>query len=221
MPLRSSFVQTNTPFNAASSLSTAQSQPYSRTQSAMRPSTPRFDGSTRPSFQRSPSSKQQRRQFGHNLTLPGLPRFHPANFASSGHSSVANTPGTNPNSPHGPASPGMHQKMYAEAQRQVQAYQRDLFPRSPSSTTFPAERPDSPRLQPLGSPGPVTPLELETGDGGYLYVKSPSRLSMTSNAQLEQHSEQLAEKLAQAQSTRLPASNKSPRSSSTTQSRSR
>ena len=29
------------------------------------------------------------------------------------------------------------------------------------------EKPISPRLEPLGSPGPVTPLELE-GDGGYM-----------------------------------------------------
>lgn len=28
-------------------------------------------------------------------------------------------------------------------------------------------KPTSPRLAPLGSPGPVTPWELETGEGGY------------------------------------------------------
>ena len=33
------------------------------------------------------------------------------------------------------------------------------------------DKPTSPRLEPLGSPGPVTPLELE-GDGGYLMAGS-------------------------------------------------
>lgn len=32
----------------------------------------------------------------------------------------------------------------------------------------PFPRPVSPRLAPMGSPGPVTPMELESGDGGYL-----------------------------------------------------
>ena len=41
-----------------------------------------------------------------------------------------------------------------------------------SSTPIPTESPKSPRLVPLGSPGPVTPLQLESEDGGYLAVRT-------------------------------------------------
>ncbi|PSK35967.1 hypothetical protein C1H76_3568 [Elsinoe australis] len=168
----------------------------------MRPTTPlspRFDGSSRydglqasrqNSYQsRSPNSTQQRRKYGNNLMLPGLPRFHPANYPSS-HSSIANTPASGPNSPHAPSSPGMQQNLRGESQRQMYAYQRETFTRTPSSQFL--ERPDSPRLQPLGSPGPVTPLELETNEGYLSVSKSPARPSTADQ------SEELAKKLAQA-----------------------
>ncbi|KAF2425350.1 hypothetical protein EJ08DRAFT_402952 [Tothia fuscella] len=101
------------------------------------------------------------------LRLPGLPRFHPANFPSAS-SSMASTPSGVP-TPHGPISPHSQQRQYSEAQRQLLNYQRDSYvhKRSASST----QRPISPRLMPLaGSPGPVTPLELEADN--YLTVGS-------------------------------------------------
>ncbi|KAG8626370.1 hypothetical protein KVT40_005315 [Elsinoe batatas] len=175
--------------------------PSARPTTAMRPTTPlspRFDGtssrydgfqaSRQGAYQpRSPSSSQQRRKYGNNLSLPGLPRFHPANYASSSHSSFANTPASGPSSPHGPASPGVQQKLYTEGQRQLYSYQ---LGRTPSSQFL--ERPDSPRLQPLGSPGPVTPLELETHESYLSIGKSPSRATAVDQP------EELASKLAQA-----------------------
>ncbi|KAF2201652.1 hypothetical protein GQ43DRAFT_471606 [Delitschia confertaspora ATCC 74209] len=105
-----------------------------------------------------------------SLRLPSLPRFHPANFPSSQSSSVAGTPATGPSSPQPPLSPRTYHKQYSEAQRQMLMLNRDfLSPGSARSNRTSTPRPTSPRLCPTGSPGPVTPLELE-GAGGYLAV---------------------------------------------------
>jgi hypothetical protein len=102
---------------------------------------------------------------GH-LRLPSLPRFHPANFASSQSSSQAVTPVTGPNSPNTPSSPQNSRSRQYEVQRQMYAYQQQLLASSsgqlrPSN----AAKPTSPRLEPLASPGAVTPLELGGADG--------------------------------------------------------
>lgn len=100
-----------------------------------------------------------------HLRLPSLPRFHPANFPSQS-SSLASTPMAGPDSPQPPMSPRAYQRQYVEAQRQMLNYHRELLAtgsRSHRSTP----KPSSPRLCPTGSPGPVTPLELEEA-GGYL-----------------------------------------------------
>jgi hypothetical protein len=104
--------------------------------------------------QRQPSSGA-----GGPLRLPGLPRYHPANFPSAS-SSMVSTPASGINSPQGPMSPRSQQRQYSEAQRQLMNYQRESF--THKRTTSLTQKPTSPRLMPLaGSPGPVTPLELE------------------------------------------------------------
>ncbi|KAL1592732.1 hypothetical protein SLS60_011148 [Paraconiothyrium brasiliense] len=100
-----------------------------------------------------------------SLRLPSLPRFHPANFASQG-SSAAGTPVTNPNSPQPPLSPRAHQKHYSDVQRQMYSYQQQLMANAARQARG-NTKPSSPKLTPLDSPGPVTPMELE-GAGGYL-----------------------------------------------------
>lgn len=100
-----------------------------------------------------------------NLRLPSLPRFHPANFASSQSSSVAATPTTGANSPQQPPlSPRTHQKQYTEVQRQMYLYQQQLVANAARQARLPAANPSSPRLNPLDSPGPVTPMDLEGAD---------------------------------------------------------
>jgi hypothetical protein len=99
-----------------------------------------------------------------HLRLPSLPRFHPANYASSQSSSQAATPVTGPNSPQTPGSPMNRQY---EAQRQMYNYQQQLFANT-GRQTRPGPKPTSPRLAPLASPGAVTPLELENEADGYL-----------------------------------------------------
>ncbi|KAK0659605.1 hypothetical protein DIS24_g3829 [Lasiodiplodia hormozganensis] len=130
-----------------------------------------------------------------NLRLPSLPRFHPANFPSS-NSSAANTPGTNPNSPQPPPSPRSQHKQYSEAQRQLYIYQRELLANATRNMAT-GTKPASPRLNPLGSPGPVTPLELEGQGGDYLTAgaKASSGLNESRN--------DLVEKLLQEEARRV------------------
>lgn len=56
--------------------------------------------------------------------------------------------------------------MYSDAQKQLYFNQRELLSASiRGSSAGQAGKPVSPRLEPLGSPGPVTPLELEREEG--------------------------------------------------------
>ncbi|RMX71932.1 hypothetical protein D0869_15132 [Hortaea werneckii] len=69
------------------------------------------------------------------------------------------------NSPQPPVSPRAHQRMLSDAQRQLFAYQREMVSAARAQSPGKGEKPVSPRLAPLGSPGPVTPLELGDEDG--------------------------------------------------------
>lgn len=124
-----------------------------------------------------------------------LPRFHPANFPSA-HSSMQTTPdGTL--SPQPPVSPRAHQRIYSDAQKQLFFNQREMLSAAARGTSpSQAGKPRSPRLQPLGSPGPVTPLELEE-DGGYLLAGARPTSSDTTS------SEQLVERLIREESRRV------------------
>ncbi|KAF1849423.1 uncharacterized protein K460DRAFT_277120 [Cucurbitaria berberidis CBS 394.84] len=103
-----------------------------------------------------------------HLRLPSLPRFHPANFASSQNSSQAATPVTGPNSPQAPVSPRPGNNRQYEVQKQMYLYQQQLLANTNRQVRGPNAKPTSPRLAPLASPGAVTPLELEEAAGGYL-----------------------------------------------------
>ncbi|KAK8189044.1 hypothetical protein IWZ00DRAFT_308033 [Phyllosticta capitalensis] len=145
-----------------------------------------------------PRLRPHRQQFGsskNHLKLPNLPRFHPANFPSQS-SSQASTPYSSSASPPPPPSPRTQQKQYSEAQRQLYHYQRDLVASAVARNPLPGHRPVSPRLNPLGSPGPVTPLELESQDGDYLLAgaSTPSDSDAACN--------ELVEKLIQEEAKR-------------------
>jgi len=162
-----------------SSLSSPRSSlrmPSPRTSPALRPTSPlspryentRFD-TIQPPSPRSVHTRQgnsTRRANTHSLKLPSLPRFHPANFPSA-HSSVQSTPDGN-TSPQAPVSPRAHQRMYSDAQKQLLMHQRETIAAAQRDGSPGRDgKPNSPRLAPLGSPGPVTPLMLEQ-DEGYL-----------------------------------------------------
>ncbi|QDS75922.1 hypothetical protein FKW77_002879 [Venturia effusa] len=128
------------------------------------PASPKMDSNASQQRMRA-QVRQQSAGSGPTLRLPGLPRYHPANFSST-HSSLANTPSSGVNSPQAPMSPRAQQRYQSEVQRQL--YSAMQHRRVPSN-----QQPISPRLRPKdGSPGPVTPLELEADN--YLVVGSGS-----------------------------------------------
>ena len=163
-----------------------RSSPAIRPQSPLSPryDTGRFETLQPPSPRqmhgRSVGSSQRRANTG-SLKLPSLPRYHPANFPSA-NSSLQTTPDAgNMGSPQPPMSPRAHQKVINDAQKHLFLYQRELV--SVARAQSPQlDNPRSPRLAPMGSPGPVTPLELE-GDGGYLVAgaRSSSKEDVSSN----------------------------------------
>lgn len=117
-----------------------------------------------------PQSPRQRPTSSSNTSgmRLNLPRFHPA---------VYQLP-SGPTSPNASAAmqrtPGNPYRLTSETQKVLRQYREfvagvAMSPRT-GSPQFPA-RPGSPRIRPLGSPGPVTPLTLE-GDGDYLGAMS-------------------------------------------------
>ena len=101
------------------------------------------------------------------LQLNSLPRFHPAKYESPSSSA-----GTTPRNSR-PGTAQTHLRQFSDAQAKVHQYQRDIVAnatRAASLTLSPKTiaHPISPRLNPLGSSGPVTPLMLEGGDDYFI-----------------------------------------------------
>ncbi|KAL9596942.1 MAG: hypothetical protein Q9219_005453 [cf. Caloplaca sp. 3 TL-2023] len=120
------------------------------------------------------------------LAMPTLPPFHPANYESSHPSPrhVARHVGTS------------HSRQPSEAQKSLQRYQRDLVINATRSATryttrSPVVRPNSPRLDPLGSPGPVTPLTLEEQSDYFLAGPGTSPTMPLSKAERRSKAERL------------------------------
>lgn len=127
------------------------------------------------------------------LRLPSLPRFHPANYESPALESTANTPRA--------SRPAAHGRQYSDAQQQILKYQRDIVTnatRAARLTLSPkaTESPRVPRLNPMGSPGPVTPLALES-EGDYLMARNTG-----SPASKKNNGRDLLERLVQKENER-------------------
>ncbi|KAK8070821.1 hypothetical protein PG997_011024 [Apiospora hydei] len=94
--------------------------------------------------------------------------------------------------PDGP-SPMGHSRNESEAKRRLQQYQRDMIAQATLALNggnvnaaalnaislrnmgfTSVTKPNKPRLEPLGSPGPVTPMELESSDDGYIGARVAS-----------------------------------------------
>ena len=90
--------------------------------------------------------------------LGNLPRFHPAVYQSSP---------TGAGQPPSPRQSRPHNYRTSSGSRDLKWQYRELLDGS-------SESPSAPRLDPLRSPGPVTPLALESGD--YLTAKSSSTM---------------------------------------------
>lgn len=96
---------------------------------------------------------------GTHLRIPALPRLHPANFHSSDRSEGDASHRSRSN---------VSRQQFSDAQQKLHKYQRDLIaiatrPARPIGSQALTVLPP-PRLHPLGSPGPVTPLALEENE---------------------------------------------------------
>ncbi|MCJ1376269.1 hypothetical protein MMC20_007511 [Loxospora ochrophaea] len=101
------------------------------------------------------------------LQLPSLPRFHPANYQNSNGGPL--TAPSMPRPPSSPRSPRPHHRQVSQAQQKLLQYQRELVINATRASRSiisqaPGSNPTSPKLLPLGSPGPVTPLMLGDQD---------------------------------------------------------
>ena len=127
------------------------------------------------------------------LRLPSLPRFHPANYESPKLEATANTSRA--------TRPAAHGRQYSDAQQKIHKYQRDIVTnatRTARLTLSPkaTESPRSPRLNPMGSPGPVTPFALES-EGDYLMARNTG-----SPASKKNHGRDMVERLLQKENER-------------------
>ncbi|MCJ1366800.1 hypothetical protein MMC16_005930 [Acarospora aff. strigata] len=82
-----------------------------------------------------------------------------------------------------------HSRQYSDAQVALQNFQRELIANATRSSRSVATsityKPLSPRLIPLGSPGPVTPLMLEEDDGYFLAGAVRSGMGLNEGEQRE------------------------------------
>jgi hypothetical protein len=99
-----------------------------------------------------------------------LGKYHPSNFKNKSAiptcppvTKLENTKSSTT------AQPG-HSRQSSDIKRKLQQYQKDMFEQAASAGKLSVKHPEPqpPRLAPLGSPGPVTPWELEEEGGGYL-----------------------------------------------------
>ena len=126
------------------------------------------------------SSSNSRKKPKTRLNLNSLPRFsQPPSHSSQSHMATGHYQYTvQQGYQYSQHTYAQQQANYLSAQQQLQLHQKDLIQQAtrgslPSHILFPS----SPRLIPMGSPGPVTPLTLEEAQGGYLFAGSPSNSS--------------------------------------------
>lgn len=135
-----------------------------------------------------------------------LGKYHPSNYNSPA-SSSANTPGVSGVPPAFPSThlkiPQMnkrsapprsvHEQRGSDVKRKIQQYQRDMIAqarlKSNDSIPLALKEPNSPKLTPLGSPGPITPFELEESDG---YLVAGAKTSTSSRGQEMEKEQQMA-----------------------------
>ncbi|KAL5325216.1 hypothetical protein ACEPPN_006340 [Leptodophora sp. 'Broadleaf-Isolate-01'] len=134
------------------------------------------------------------------LRIP-MGKYHPSNYKSPTSTEVS-TPTSTPRAPLPPTNlsipastskrgskerPG-HERKSSDIKRKLQEYQRNMIAQARSAAPTMkdgriSKEPNSPRLQPMGSPGPITPFELEEADG---YIVAGSAAVRKENArQLE------------------------------------
>ncbi|KAL8692124.1 MAG: hypothetical protein Q9218_002792 [Villophora microphyllina] len=118
------------------------------------------------------------------LVIPSLPPYHPANYELQKSSTQASH-----------SSSSSHGRQLSAAQKKLQRYQRELIVNatrtvSRPSAKIPMRGPSSPRLDPLSSPGPITPLALE-GQSDYFLGEPNARSSAVKDDDRREMAERL------------------------------
>lgn len=90
------------------------------------------------------------------MSMP-LGKYHPSNYKNKVEVAAAPTNSSQP----------LHARQESDIRKKLQQYQRDMVEQAAimGRLQFTGAKPENPRLVPLGSPGPVTPMELEESDG--------------------------------------------------------
>lgn len=148
---------------------------------------------TQPSVRPASGKQPDRRQPG-PLAIPSLPALHPANYESRTSSPRTSHPTSFP-----------HGRQTSDAQKKLQQYQHDLvvnYTRNAVRNTgkSPLAQPSSPRLNPLGNSGPITPLMLE-GQGDYFLSGSRKGSRSASNGNNERR--EMAERVIGVEKDRI------------------
>jgi hypothetical protein len=102
-------------------------------------------------------------------------KYHPSKYKPvAGVATSAPLPPTELEIPSGKGNKRpAYERRTSDVKRKLQQYQRDMIAQARlaglrgTSEDMASAKPSSPKLQPLGSPGPITPLELEES-GGYM-----------------------------------------------------
>ncbi|KAL2008166.1 hypothetical protein VTN00DRAFT_8148 [Thermoascus crustaceus] len=172
--------------------SDGSTQVYSLPSTMPQPGRPASPHSSRSRPQNSPKSAP-------TINLGNLPKFHPAVYQSSNvsHHSTSQPPS--------PVQQRPQTYRMSSASRDALRQYREFV----TSTAFPrngsisSTRPSAPRLDPLGSPGPVTPLALEE-EGGYLVAGAVNSSEVASgDNRTSGPSPELIEKLIQRENERI------------------
>ncbi|KAK2753489.1 hypothetical protein FQN54_007879 [Arachnomyces sp. PD_36] len=156
---------------------------------------------------RSPQPSRQRPSKDQKVAhLSNLPRFHPAVYQSPStttHTSQTNASSSTTSMPQRPSHPYRVPSASRDALRQYRELVASvaLTPRSNPSTIY--TKPSTPQLDPLGSPGPVTPLALEDSDNYFAAGEMQGSSGTPFLSEGSGPSAELVEKLIQRESERL------------------
>lgn len=184
-------------------------QPFVAQSTAIMPSTTSRSRSPQPTRQGASTHRSPKDQKVAHLS--NLPRFHPAVYQSSNPVSTSSQSNAPPSpsvqQPQQQQRPSSQSYRVPSASREALRQYRELVasvaltPRSNPPTIY--TKPSTPQLDPLGSPGPVTPLALEDSDNYLVAGEMQTSNGTPFLSEGSGPSPELVEKLIQRESERL------------------
>lgn len=137
------------------------------------------------------------------LLMP-MGKYYPSNYKSPANTSL-NNPNSSAATPQAPMPPTLsipttilkrgskhqpgHERKSSDMKRKLQQYQRDMIAQTRTASAAASgvpmayfDEPIPPKLQPAGSPGPITPFELEESSGYIVAGRQAERVRKASLA---------------------------------------